>query len=66
MITNAATTAKVLAALSATRWQTAGTIAKKTGLGRWAVEALMREFYADELVDQKPHDCSRMTFRLAA
>lgn len=65
-ITNATTISKVLATLSATRWATPGTVAKAVGISKWAAESLLHELWLDEVVDSKPHDCTRMTYRLAA
>lgn len=65
-ITTPANVTKVLNALSADRFWTAGSVANRAGVGIYVVKALLEEFAADGVVISKPFDCTRMTYKLAA
>ena len=58
--------ALILNKLTTARFWTAATIAVRTGLARDVVSNILEEFAADGLVKSRPHDCTRMTYKLAA
>jgi len=67
MTTTASTRATlILNELTTARFWTAASIAVRTGLDRNVVSDILEEFAADGLVKSRPHDCTRMTYKLAA
>ena len=55
----------LLAQLDPKKFWTAASLAERAGITTRDAKDLLNEFWLDGLVESKPHDCQRLTYRLA-